>query len=203
MKQFLLVILTLSLLPLDLAYGIPRSPWKPLVHSHSFTVAIQPTLIRLVLAKTAREAEGVSQASCPLTGHSHLLWGTDQNAGLVTQEIADQLQDQKFSNFGMFRQAFWKAVSRSSHTSEFSPQNQDRMATGRAPIAPESQQLAHQRSYVLHHIVPLHQNGAVYDPCNLMIVTPLFHEEVLPRSYHFAPGRNRLERDDIALDELK
>ena len=191
MKPYLLVVSALKLFSLDPSHGTFISTLHgSFPHRVHFSSAAKPVVRRLVVAKTARESEGVFSASCALPSHTNLLWGSDQNAGYITQEIADRLQDRKFSNFGNFRKAFWKAVSRSSHSNEFTPDNQERMASGRAPIAPESQQLQNKSSYVLHHILPLHQDGEVYDPCNLMIVTPRYHEEVLMKDYHFSPTRS-------------
>ena len=40
-------------------------------------------------------------------------------------------------------------------------------------------------SYVLHHKVPIHAGGGVYDLDNLIVVTPQMHQQILDTSYHF------------------
>ena len=149
-----------------------------------------------------RNSTGVSRASCALPTHSTLLWGTDQNAGYITREISASLEGRKFNDFGKFRKALWKSVARSGHLGEFSLENQERMQLGRAPLAPESQQRGDRVFYEIHHITPLHQGGATYDPCNLMIVTPRYHEEVLTKEFHFVSDKSKANRNRTVV-ELK
>ena len=40
-------------------------------------------------------------------------------------------------------------------------------------------------SYILHHINPIYNGGGVYDLNNLVIVTPLMHQNILDPNFHF------------------
>jgi hypothetical protein len=59
------------------------------------------------------------------------------------------------------------------------------MRKGLAPVAPRSQHYGKHRSYVLHHRTPVARGGSRYDPDNIMVVSPRYHQEVLDGSYHF------------------
>ena len=114
------------------------------------------------------------------------LRGTNGNAGVFPQQIADQLSGQSFNSFQDFRQAFWQAVASDPDLSaQFSSSNLSRMSQGLAPYAPSSQQVGGSMSYILHHIEPLQYGGELYGMNNLMIVTPRYHIEVLDPNYHF------------------
>ncbi len=155
-------------------------------------------------ARSPRYRPGLVQTSCELPRHRTLLWGTQQNAGFITQEIAILLEERHYKSFNAFRKAFWTAVSRSSHAEEFSLENQRRLEKGCAPIAPLSQQNHAQSLYELHHIQPIRHNGAVYDLCNLMIVTPRYHEEVLLKEYHYETRKlNQPAADHQTIERLK
>ncbi|QFZ53916.1 hypothetical protein FEZ18_03365 [Oceanihabitans sp. IOP_32] len=117
------------------------------------------------------------------------LRGTEGNAGLFPQSIANQLKNQQFSTFDKFREAFWKAVANDSHlASQFSSSNLTRMQNGFAPFVKQSQQLGGQTKYILHHKTPINQGGAVYNMDNLYIVTPKYHKEILDPAYHYGYG---------------
>lgn len=139
--------------------------------------------------KTGRKGSGVGWISHPLPTHQPLLWGTDKNAGLITQDVGNRLVGREFRNFSDFRAALWKAVSDSKHRQEFSQANQRLIANGKAPLAGPEQALEKENTYQLHHIHPLHRRGALYDAANLMIVTPRFHKEVLCREIHYREHR--------------
>ena len=114
------------------------------------------------------------------------LRGSHGNAGQFPKQIADKLQNIEFRSFDHFREEFWKAVASDKElASGFKPSNIKRMQEGLAPIAHSSQHLGEQRSYILHHAVPIQHGGGVYDVDNLMIVTPRYHKEVLLSSYHY------------------
>ncbi len=59
------------------------------------------------------------------------------------------------------------------------------MSKGNAPIASSTQHYGKIKSYVLHHINPIHNGGKVYDLDNIQILTPLAHQSVLDKKFHF------------------
>ena len=117
------------------------------------------------------------------------LRGSHGNAGRVPSQVADQLRGQKFNTFNDFRQAFWKAVGNDADLSrKFSPQNVARMQEGNSPFVAASQQYGSGKNYVLHHVQPIQHGGGVYDMDNIVVVTPLFHSQILKPSYHYGNG---------------
>lgn len=114
------------------------------------------------------------------------LQGTNGNAGLIPAQIADTLNGDQFNNFDQFLTEFWKTIAASPDlAAQFSSPNMARMSQGYAPIAPESQQVNGQRSYVLHHATPISQGVSVYDMSNLLVVSPRMHQSILDPSFHF------------------
>ena len=59
------------------------------------------------------------------------------------------------------------------------------MKNGRASFATETQQYGKIMRYILHHMNPIYNGGSVYDLDNNKIVTPRFHQEILPKPFHF------------------
>lgn len=117
------------------------------------------------------------------------LRGTERNAGLFPQSVADKLKGKQFKNFDEFRQAFWKEVSNDPNLpNQLTADDLKRMKQGLAPIAEPEQFVGANRSYVLHHKRPINQGGAVYDMDNLYIVTPRYHKEILDPAYHYGYG---------------
>jgi Pretoxin HINT domain len=118
----------------------------------------------------------------------HWLRGQRGNAGLIPKQIGDQLMGRHFDNFDDFREAFWMAIGNESNiANQFSPANRTRMLNGNAPFAVNSERRGggSQAVYTLHHVLPIHLGGGVYDLDNLLIVTPQFHRHVLPSWYHY------------------
>jgi hypothetical protein len=113
------------------------------------------------------------------------LRGTQGNAGFVPETVAQKLKGQNFKSFDDFREAFWKAVSKTPELSrQFSASNQSRMQKGLAPKAVVEQANGKQQSYELHHIDPIQRGGEVYNVDKIMVTTPAYHQEVLSPSYH-------------------
>lgn len=177
-----------------LQHFYPKAQFSPAAHFSTASGAG-----KRFFAKTLRTSPGVVKLSCTLPQQRQLLWGSDQNAGFIPEEIGNQLQGREFHSFDQFRQFIWKTISLSNYAPEFSLENRERITTGLAPFAPGSQQLPELKrfSYELHHIQPINQGGAVYDPCNLMIVTPRFHDEVLIQEYHYGQIQNLTTRTSI------
>ncbi len=114
-----------------------------------------------------------------------MMKGKQGNIGIIPQEVANRLRDREFSNFDEFRREFWKQVAGSSYANEFSTSNISRMSQGFAPKVIKEQKYGELSSYVLHHKVPIHAGGGVYDLDNLIVVTPQMHQQILDTSYHF------------------
>jgi hypothetical protein len=112
--------------------------------------------------------------------------GTDGNVGQFPGQVAERLAGQKFSSFDDFRSTFWKTVADDPDLEQqFSPQNLALMQQGLAPRVVESQTYGSQTQYVLHHIQPINDGGGVYNMNDLVIVTPLFHSQILDPTYHY------------------
>jgi hypothetical protein len=107
-------------------------------------------------------------------------------AGEIPQQVATKLRGQTFKNFDDFRIKFWKAVSEVPEiANEFSSSNQQRMSMGHAPHVPEGAESASHKTYILHHINPIHNGGGVYDLGNLVVVSPKYHDVILPSNFHY------------------
>jgi Colicin/Pyocin-S2, DNase domain len=88
-----------------------------------------------------------------------------------------------------FREAFWTEVGHDSEPSAgFGPGNIDRMRKGGAPFVVIPQQYGPGMNYVLHHVEPIQHGGGVYDMDNLVVVTPLYHSQILKPSLHYGNG---------------
>jgi RHS repeat-associated protein len=117
------------------------------------------------------------------------LRGSAGNAGAFPGQIADRLRGRQFDSFNDFRTAFWTEVGNdSSLSSGFSVANVTRMQGGNSPFVATSQQYGGGRNYVLHHVQPIQHGGGVYDMDNLVVVTPLYHSQILTPSYHYGNG---------------
>uniref|UniRef100_UPI00035E9A5E RHS repeat domain-containing protein n=1 Tax=Paenibacillus fonticola TaxID=379896 RepID=UPI00035E9A5E len=132
----------------------------------------------------ARNSPGVATSS-KASDTNKMMRGTDGNAGVVPKDVADKLNGKQFNNFDEFRREFWKAVSNSKYSKEFSSANIKRIQQGYAPIATKSQQYGGHKSYILHHKTPIQHGGGVYNVDNILIVSPRLHQEILNKSYHF------------------
>jgi hypothetical protein len=68
---------------------------------------------------------------------------------------------------------------------QFNARNQGLMKQGLAPFAVLTQQAGGQQRYELHHRKPVHLAGELYDLDNLVVVTPVYHQEVLEPATHY------------------
>src|SRR6185503_5340752 len=138
---------------------------------------------------SCRKDPGVGRKGANHPDAEKWLRGTHGNAGRVPEPIADALHGREFKNFDDFRGAFWRAIAADEKTSSvFNAEDRARMARGFAPGSHLSQHYGKNKSYVIHHNVPIQHGGGVYDMSNLSIVTPLSHQAILDRSYHFGNG---------------
>ncbi|MDX2306094.1 MAG: HNH endonuclease signature motif containing protein [Microscillaceae bacterium] len=100
--------------------------------------------------------------------------------------MADKLKGKEFKNFDEFRSAFWKAVAEDNELlKQFSPSNQAAIKKGYAPTAKENQWLGERTTYEIHHKIPIHDGGDVYNMDNMVILTPRYHKEILNPNYHY------------------
>ncbi|MEV4423611.1 HNH endonuclease signature motif containing protein [Patulibacter sp. NPDC049589] len=112
-------------------------------------------------------------------GTGGFLRGTEGNAGLVPQGVADALRRQTFRSPSEFRSTFWTEVSKDPKLMKsFSRSNQTLIERGNAPFVARTQQFGGRRRYELHHRVPVGRGGDPYDPDNIIVVTPRYHRDV-------------------------
>ena len=137
-----------------------------------------------VKASGTRHIPGTAHVSAPLVDAQVMLRGTHGNAGNVPLDVAKMMEGKSFNSFDLFRNEFWKSMSKSKYAAEFGEANITRMESGLAPFAVKSQHIGLQKNYHLHHKSPISHGGAVYDLSNIQIVTPRFHKEVLEKGFH-------------------
>jgi hypothetical protein len=88
--------------------------------------------------------------------------GTEGNAGLFPQSVADKLKGKNFKNFDEFRSEFWKAAAEDPDLlKQFDAVNQQRMKDGLAPRTAVSQQLGKRKSFEIHHKTPIYDGGGI------------------------------------------
>ncbi|MHC1748019.1 MAG: hypothetical protein AB9856_06450 [Cellulosilyticaceae bacterium] len=118
-----------------------------------------------------------------------MMRGSDGNIGIIPKEIGEKLQGKTFKNFDDFREALWKEIGNSEYANIFNKGNRTLMKDGKAPFAVPGQWNGKVGRYAIHHKVPIHAGGGVYDLSNLVIVTPIMHIDILDRNYHFNKQR--------------
>lgn len=140
----------------------------------------------LVMFKDRRMEPGVVTGKGDAIEGAWLGDSTRGTGAVIPEQIAAQLVGQEFRNFNEFRKAFWKTVAIDAALShQFSAQNLAAMRnSGSAPFPPAGDHHMSHRKYVLHHIVPISESGAVYDIDNIRIVTPKAHQEI-----HYGPKK--------------
>ncbi len=131
-----------------------------------------------------RDMAGTVTGGENLSDVSKMMRGTQGNIGVIPKEIANRLRGKEFKNFNEFRKEFWKTVASSKYANEFNKGNIGRMKKGYAPRVSKTQQYGKLKSYTLHHKTPIHVGGGVYNLDNIVIVTPLIHENILSPEYH-------------------
>lgn len=93
--------------------------------------------------------------------------------------IAEKLAGKEVKNFRALRESFWKAVGNDEELlKQFSSGNIERMKYGYAPIARRPDWHKSQKTFILHHVQPISERGAVYDLSNIKIVTPAAHQVI-------------------------
>lgn len=138
--------------------------------------------------QTAREAAEQAAREAP-SSPPRWIRGTQGNAGRIPESVAQQLRGRSFASRREFRETFWKTVADDpALAAHFGSSNVTLMRRGKAPFAARTQRYGGHERYVLHHRTPVSRGGAVYDPDNIMLATPRYHQEVLDGSYHFGRG---------------
>lgn len=106
-------------------------------------------------------------------------WLENASKGLgapVPKDVADKLRNRKFNNFDEFREAFWLEVSKKPELlKQLSKSNQVHIKKGRAPYTKSSEQVGGRQVNELHHVIPISQDGGVYDMDNITVTTPKLH----------------------------
>lgn len=137
-----------------------------------------------------RSAPGVATGG---TNAPHIkgdwLRGSHGNAGVVPAQVATKLRGKKYEKFAEFRADFWRMVAATPELkSQFNADNQHQMADGNSPLAVVTQQIGKRKRYELHHKIPLHAAGELYKLDNILVVTPVYHREVLDPAFHYKKG---------------
>lgn len=133
----------------------------------------------LVVFKSPRYEPGIATGlGSPITG----IWldeAARQTGAEIPTQIADVLRGREFRDFDAFRAAFWKAVAEYPElSSQFNTANRNLMARGHAPKARDKDHYKGHATFILHHVIPISEHGAVYDADNLKIVTPAAHHNI-------------------------
>ncbi|HDS1048887.1 MULTISPECIES: S-type pyocin domain-containing protein [Pseudomonas] len=134
----------------------------------------------LVVFKSPRYEAGTS------TGHGAQVSDTwrKEAASLegapIPAQIAELLKSREFRNFDAFRRQFWKAVANDPELSkQFDEMSLSRMRkNGYSPIVDFPDSHLSQKTFILHHVIPISEGGGVYDMDNIRIVTPLSHNSI-------------------------
>lgn len=133
----------------------------------------------LVVFKSPRYEPGVVSGVGSDITEVWLGQSSREEGALIPTRIAAQLIGREFNNFNAFRMEFWRSVSHDAELSkQFSQQNLSRMRNGNAPITRKADAYGLQRSFILHHVSPIGEGGAVYDIDNLRVVTPIAHQKI-------------------------
>jgi len=133
----------------------------------------------LVVFKSPRYEPGIVMGSgAEIDG----IWLGDITRGAgakIPTQIANALRGREFRDFDEFRTAFWKALSDTPElSSQFNDANKSLIAKGRAPRARDKDHHKGHATFILHHVIPISESGAVYDVDNLRVVTPAAHHAI-------------------------
>lgn len=110
------------------------------------------------------------------------IWLAGAGTGIgvpIPTRIAERLRGREFSSFDAFRKAFWtEVVDDPDLSSQFIPDNIERMQNGNAPKARYKDANGSKGSFEIHHIDPISKGGEVYNVDNLRINTPKNHADI-------------------------
>ncbi|PYB81919.1 pyocin [Pseudomonas sp. LB-090624] len=133
----------------------------------------------LVVFKSPRYEPGIAMGSGAQIDGIWLGDITRETGAKIPTQIANALRGREFGDFDAFRTAFWKAISDTQEfSSQFNDANRSLIAKGRAPKARDKDHHKGHATFILHHVIPISENGAVYDVDNLRVVTPAAHHDI-------------------------
>ncbi|MBK4993924.1 pyocin [Pseudomonas sp. S37] len=133
----------------------------------------------LVVFKSPRYEPGIAMGSGAQIDGIWLGDITNGSGAKIPAQIANTLRGREFRDFDAFRSAFWKAISDTPElASQFNDANRSLITKGRAPKARDKDHYKGHASFILHHVIPISENGAVYDVDNLRVVTPAAHNDI-------------------------
>ena len=134
----------------------------------------------LVVFKSRRNEPGIVTGNGAPVGERWLGDASSTTGAPIPVHIATLMKGKKFADFNAFRAEFWKTVSNDTAvSSQFTKQNRSRMSKhGLAPMVRKTDRYKSHASYVLHHVVPISEGGAVYDLDNIRVVTPQAHHDI-------------------------
>ncbi|MEH6421032.1 S-type pyocin domain-containing protein [Pseudomonas sp. CGJS7] len=133
----------------------------------------------LVVFKSPRYEPGIATGSGAQIDGIWLGDITRETGAKIPTQIASALRGREFGDFDAFRTAFWKAISDTQEfSSQFNDANKILIAKGRAPKARDKDHHKGHATFILHHVIPISENGAVYDVDNLRVVTPAAHHDI-------------------------
>ncbi len=134
----------------------------------------------LVVLKSPRYESGTSVGTGAVPSETWRQDARRPEGAPVPAQIADKLRGREFKSFDAFRRRFWKEIANDPDLSKhFSPQELRRMRKhGYSPRVDKQDEYKSKRSYELHHVIPISQNGGVYDMNNIVILTPLIHNSI-------------------------
>lgn len=143
----------------------------------------------LVVFKSPRYEAGTSTGNGAQVTDTWRKSAASLEGAPIPAQIADLLRDKEYRSFDAFRRQFWKAVANDPELSkQFSPQDIRRMRKhGYSPWVDKDDKYMSKRSHEIHHVVPISEQGGVYDMDNLIILTPKAHN-------HIHHGKDGLEK---------
>ncbi|HDS1699756.1 MULTISPECIES: S-type pyocin domain-containing protein [unclassified Pseudomonas] len=143
----------------------------------------------LVVFKSPRYEAGTSTGNGAQVTDTWRKSAASLEGAPIPAQIADLLRDREYRSFNAFRRQFWKAVANDPELSkQFSPQDIRRIRKhGYSPWVDRDDKYMSKRSHEIHHVVPISEQGGVYDMDNLIILTPKAHNHI-----HY--GKDGLEK---------
>ncbi|MEJ5863704.1 S-type pyocin domain-containing protein [Pseudomonas farsensis] len=133
----------------------------------------------LVVFKSPRYEPGVATG---LGATVEGIWLAEETRGTgaeIPSQVADAIRGKEFRDFDAFRGELWKVIANTPALSkQFNPTNNKLMSRGYAPKARIADHHKGHATFILHHVTPISQGGAVYDIENIRVVTPKAHNKI-------------------------
>jgi len=134
----------------------------------------------LVVFKSPRYEAGTSTGNGAQVSDTWRKDAASLEGAPIPAQIADLLRGVEFKTFDGFRRRFWKAVA---NDPELSKQFEDRdlirmRKKGNSPTVDFPDSYMSQKTFLLHHLIPIKEGGGVYDMDNIRIVTPPTHNTI-------------------------